>query len=150
MMYSDYKSHNTWKSLIGISPSGHVTFVSDLWVGSISDKQLTKKCGILDLCEEGYSIMADKGFLISDLTTPKGINLIMPPFKVANSKFSKRQVQQTRDIANARIHVERQMERIKKIRIVQGVMPITISTRASKIWKMCARLTNLQPPLVPH
>jgi hypothetical protein len=150
MMYSDYKSHNTWKSLVGISPSGHVTFVSDLWVGSISDKQLTKKCGIIDLCEEGDSIMADKGFTISDLTTPKGIKLIMPPFKRSNCKFSKREVQQTRDIANARIHVERQMERIKNFRIVQGVMPITMSTRASKVWKLCTKLTNLQPPLVPH
>ncbi|WAR24139.1 ALPL-like protein [Mya arenaria] len=150
LMYSDYKSHITWKSLVGISPSGHVTFVSDLWVGSISDKKITNNSGIIDLCEEGDSIMADKGFIISDLTTPKGIKLVIPPFKRGHSKFSKREVQQTRDIANARIHVERQMERIKNFRIVQGVMPITMSSRASKVWKLCAKLTNLQPPLVPH
>ncbi|XP_060598702.1 uncharacterized protein LOC132752398 [Ruditapes philippinarum] len=112
MMYSDYKSHNTWKSLNGISPSGQVTFVSDLWVGSISDKQLTKQSGIINLCEEGDAIMADRAFTISDLTAPKGIKLIIPPFKRSNCKFSKREVQQTRDIANARIHVERQIERI--------------------------------------
>ncbi|KAL5010708.1 hypothetical protein ScPMuIL_013013 [Solemya velum] len=150
VLYSDYKSHMTYKSLVGISPSGHVTFVSDLWGGGISDKQITKQSGLIELCESGDAIMADKGFLISDLTTPRGVKLIIPPFKKAHKAFSAREVQNTREIANARIHVERQMERIKNFRIVQGVMPITMSRQASKVWKLCAKLTNLQPPLVPH
>ncbi|XP_069109394.1 uncharacterized protein [Argopecten irradians] len=148
LMYSDYKSHMTWKSLVGISPDGHVTFISDLWCGSISDKQITKETGLVELCEPGDAIMADKGFTIADLTTPRGVRLIIPPFKKKSVKFSKRDVQQTKDIANVRIHVERQMERIKNFRILQGVMPITMSKRASKVWRLCAKLTNLQPPLV--
>ncbi|XP_069129553.1 uncharacterized protein [Argopecten irradians] len=148
LMYSDYKSHMTWKSLVGISPDGHVTFISDLWCGSISDKQITKETGLVELCEPGDAIMADKGFTIADLTTPRGVRLIIPPFKKKSVRFSKRDVQQTKDIANVRIHVERQMERIKNFRILQGVMPITMSKRASKVWRLCAKLTNLQPPLV--
>ncbi|ESO87508.1 hypothetical protein LOTGIDRAFT_96811, partial [Lottia gigantea] len=144
LMYSDYKSHMTWKSLIGISPAGIVTYVSDLWCGSISDKQLTIESGLVELCEPGDSIMADKGFTISDLTTPRGINLIIPPFKKKQVKFSKQGVKRTKGIANARIHVERQMERIKNFRIAQGVIPITMANQASKIWRLCARLTNLQ------
>ena len=46
---SSYKNHNTYKGLIGISPSEAVVFVSDLYPGSISDKQLTRRCGIVDL-----------------------------------------------------------------------------------------------------
>lgn len=148
LLYSDYKSHMTYKSLIGISPSGIVTFVSDLYAGSISDKQITGLSGLVNLCEEGDAIMADKGFLITDLTTPKGIELIIPPFKRNNRQFLPHEVRATKDIANLRIHVERQMERIKNFRIVQGVMPITMSKKSSKIWKICVRLTNLQPPLV--
>ena len=30
----------------------------------------------LDICEEGDAIMADKGFIISDLCTPRGVSLI--------------------------------------------------------------------------
>ncbi|KAK3083832.1 hypothetical protein FSP39_003835 [Pinctada imbricata] len=147
-MYSDYKSHMTFKSLVGISPAGVVTFVSDLYTGSTSDKQITNLSGIVDLCEEGDAIMADKGFLISDLTTPKGVDLIIPPFKSKKKAFTPREVRQTKDIANLRIHVERQMERIKNFRILQGVMPISMASQSSKIWKLCTRLTNLQPPLV--
>lgn len=148
LLYSDYKSHMTWKSLIGISPAGIVTFVSDLYPGSISDKQITKQSGLIDLCEEGDAIMADKGFLISDLSTPRGVELIIPPFKKKKRQFLPHEVEATKSIANLRIHVEREMERIKNFNIVQGTMPITMSAQVTKIWKICASLTNLLPPLV--
>ena len=52
----------------------------------MNDKQLTKNCGILDLFEVGDAIMADKGFLISDLTTPRGIHLIILLSRIQVSK----------------------------------------------------------------
>ena len=77
LLYSHYNSHMMYKGLVGISPGGLITFASDLWSGAINDKQITKQCGILDLCESGDAIMADKGFLITDLTTPKGIHRVL-------------------------------------------------------------------------
>ena len=139
----------TWKALVGISPSGVPTFASDLWSGSISDKKITENSGLLDLCQPGDAIMADKGFLISDLTTPRGIHLNIPPFKRKKRQFTKRDVKKTKDIANLRIHVEREMERIKNFRILQGIMPITMAPRATSVWKICVYLTALLPPLVP-
>ena len=43
---------------------------------------------------------------------------------------------------------KQQMERIKNFRILTGVVPITMVSQASKIWKIYVRLTNLSPPLV--
>ena len=40
----------------------------------------------LNICEEGDAIMADNGFLISDLCTPCGVSLIIPPFKKKTKK----------------------------------------------------------------
>lgn len=65
--WSEYKSHNTMKTLVGITPSGFFSFVSKLWSGSTSDRKLTQKSGILELIEEGDHIMADRGFAIRDL-----------------------------------------------------------------------------------
>jgi hypothetical protein len=51
---------------MGTNPNGVITFVSDLWGDSTSDKQLTKASGIFDLPEPRDQIMADKGFFISN------------------------------------------------------------------------------------
>ena len=49
MTFSSYKNHNTFKALVGISPSGAVTFISKLFCGSTSDRELTKRSGLLEL-----------------------------------------------------------------------------------------------------
>ena len=80
LTFSSYKNHNTYKGLIGISPSGAVTFISELYTGSISDKELTRRCGLLELLEPGDSVMADKGFNIKDDLELVGVKLNIPPF----------------------------------------------------------------------
>lgn len=80
LTYSSYKNDNTFKGLVGISPAGAITFVSDLYAGGISDKKLTQSSGILSLLDRGDSVMADRGFDIQDDLTPLGVKLNMPPF----------------------------------------------------------------------
>lgn len=71
--FSSYKNHNTYKALVGISPGGVVTFVSNLYSGAISDRELTKKSRLLDLLERGDMVMADCGF---NILTPLDVQLI--------------------------------------------------------------------------
>ena len=78
--YSHYKGRNTIKSLVGITPAGAICFVSSLYPGSISDKQITKQSGVLQLLEPGDAVMADKGFLIENELRELGVELIIPPF----------------------------------------------------------------------
>jgi len=47
--YSSYKSATTLKGLVGITPNGAVSFISKLYAGSISDREIVKRCGILGL-----------------------------------------------------------------------------------------------------
>ncbi|CAM4571783.1 unnamed protein product [Leuciscus chuanchicus] len=79
--FSTYKSHTTFKALIRVAPCGAITFASKLFTGSISDKELTRQSGILNLLEPGDEVMADKGFLIGKLLEVVGAKLIIPPFK---------------------------------------------------------------------
>ncbi|XP_033736361.1 uncharacterized protein LOC117324552 [Pecten maximus] len=148
LLYSNYKSHMTWKVLVGIIPAGVPSLVTSCYAGSISDKKITEKSGVVDMCDDGDAIMVDKGFLISDMTTLKNIQLIIPPFKRKHRKFSRRVVETTRRIANLRIHVERQMQRIKLFRILNGIMPISSADTASNVFKICTALTILYPPLI--
>ena len=69
-----------YKALIAISPGGGIIFVSKLFPGSISDKELTRKSGLLDLLQSGDSVMADRGFDIQDDLTPLGVKVNITPF----------------------------------------------------------------------
>jgi len=149
LTYSNYtESHNTFKLLVGISPTGSVTFLSKLWGGHVSDNHIVKKSGLLDLLEPGDSIMADKGFDIASLLKDYGCTLNILPKRVSSKKqMSRKQVEETRRIASVRIHVERKMEQIKNFRILQGVIPSSEWHHANNIVIICAALTNLEPPL---
>ena len=149
-VFSHYKSRYTFKALIGIAPNGTVTFVSDLFGGSTSDKEIVLQSGFLDLLEPPECVLADKGFLIADIL-PTGVTCNIPPFltrQVSGKKrFTLEQAKTTTVIARARIHVERIMSRIKVFRILSQ---ITRSGRkdASMLVQTCAGLVNFQAKLI--
>ena len=53
-LYSSYKSRTMLKDLIGISPNGSIYFVSELWSGSISDRELVIKSVVFCLSKKCY------------------------------------------------------------------------------------------------
>ena len=86
-LFSKYKHHTTLKGLIGISPRGAITFISQLYTGSISDREIVVRSGLLDLpFQDKDSVMADKGFTIQDLL-PLGVSLNIPPFLGSSSQM---------------------------------------------------------------
>ena len=121
--------------------------MSDLYAGRSSDKQITKDCGILNLVEEGGSIMADKGFEIAD-DLPKGVTLNITPFLRANDHLSIEDETETRQIASVKIHVERAVSRIKAFRILSAVYPLKLAPDLNKVWVICSYLPNFLSPLV--
>ena len=147
MTFSNYKNNNTFKGLIGISPSGAITFVSSLFSGSISDKELTRQSGLLALLEKGDSIMADRGFDIEADLIPLGVKLNIPPFLKGKSQLSENEMVATRRIASVRIHVERAMERIKNYHIFDKDIPSSSTDLADQIFFVCSVLSNFWPPL---
>ena len=107
-MYSDYKSHDTFKGLVCISPSGWITFVSQLYPGRISDKEIVEKSNFCQVIEAGDQYLADKSFDIHDLIVLRGGSLYIPPKRFSVSdRFTENQCFETMSIANVRIHVER-------------------------------------------
>ena len=132
--YSSYKNHNTAKGLIEISPAGYPTFISELYTGRSSDKQITKDCGIFNLLEPGDNVMADRGFDIED-DMPSGVGLNIPPFLNGANQLSVTDEINTRKIAAVRVHVERAIQRIKCFRIIKNVSII----ESIDLGKICSR-----------
>ena len=147
--YSNYKSTNTLKGLIGIAPAGGVCFVSQLYTGCISDKVITERSGFLDLpFDRGDSVMADKGFDIQDLLDRLGLTLNIPPFLGLSGQMTGEDVSNTQSIAAERIHVERAINKIKTFHIFDHVIPLSLVGSIFQIWTVCALLTLFQEPII--
>ena len=124
--WSNYKHHNTAKVLLGITPQGVVSFVSNCWGGRVSDKNLTENSGLLHKLLPGDVVLADRGFDIAELVGTVQAKLHIPAFTKGKSQLSALEVEETRSIANVRIHVERVIGCVKqKFPILQSTIPIT-------------------------
>ena len=95
--WSDYKSYNTSKFLLACTPNGVVMYISPLYVGSISDVQLTRVSGFIDALQEqnvsGMSIMADRGFTIKDQLEAMNTKLNIPPLLDGRQQLPPEEVQ---------------------------------------------------------
>jgi len=149
-LFSQYKGTTTLKCLIGVTPSGAVSFVSFLYAGSISDKHITKVSGILDLLEEGDLVMADKGFLIEDLLAEKRCALVIPHFLKQNSQFTASEAEDNKVIANLRVHVERANRRFKEFHLFDSPIALSLAGSVNQLWAVVCLLTNFQGPLIVH
>lgn len=156
--YSSYKSHNTIKILIGITPQGTICFTSDAWGGRTSDKFLTENCGFLNKLVPGDLVMADRGFTIDECLALKRAQLAIPTFTKGKSQLDPIDVEKTRGIANVRIHVERVIGLLRrKYTILEGILPtdFLMSSQQGKvpltdhIITVCSALVNLCPSIVP-
>lgn len=149
--WSQYKHHNTAKFLVACTPNGAICYISPVYVGSISDVELTRTCGILDTLVDkpGISIMADRGFTIKDMLKELNIDLNIPPFLEGRHQLPAAEVEQGRKIASLRIHVERAIGRLKTFSILKQTIPISMARLTNQIVCVCAFLSNFHPALVP-
>ena len=151
LTFSSYKNSNTLKALIGITPNGSICFVSDLFGGSISDKDITLKSGLIEKLQRNDEVMADRDFNIQELPeiVDKGVKVNVPPFMNESGQFTESELLRTRRIATLRIHVERAIERIKNYHVLDFI-PVTLCKNGliDMIIFVCAMFTNFLPPLV--
>ncbi len=113
--------------LLGITPQGTVSFVSNPWGGRVSDKYLTEHCGLLDKLLPGDVVLADRGFDISDSVARRQARLYIPAFTRGKDQLSAMEVHETKTIANVRIHAERVIGCVRqKYSILQSTLPITL------------------------
>ncbi|XP_038133840.1 uncharacterized protein LOC119778593 isoform X2 [Cyprinodon tularosa] len=140
-MYSTYKSHCTMKGLVGIAPHGAVTFISELYGGSVSDKEIFRQSGIAELLTEDMAVMVDKGFLISDCCKCK---VYCPPFLSKQMQMPAYQVKETQAIARLRVHVERVIRRIKENKLFDGTITLSHAYNINELWAVACLLSNYQ------
>ena len=98
-----------------VTPAGLITFVSESFGGPASDKTIFNYSGILQYLESTRdAVMVDRGFLIDNECLQRQIKLIRPPFMKNRNQFTEAEAIDNREIACARVHIERMHQRIKQ------------------------------------
>ena len=67
------------KDLLELSPMVQYYLFLNCILVLLNIREIIKRCGILDLLEEGDGFMADKGFTIEDLLSPLKCSLNVSP-----------------------------------------------------------------------
>ncbi|CAG2212862.1 unnamed protein product [Mytilus edulis] len=150
--FSTYKSHNTYKCLVSITPNGNFNYISDLYGGHTSDRYITEHSGFLDLVSAGDEIMADRGFRIRDLLLgEKGLFKYAPFTRKCSWGKGKRltayEIRKTRKIANVRIYVEKAIQRMKKFKMLSQILLWTQKPLVYPMMIVAGFICNLMKPL---
>lgn len=157
MLWSNYKHHHSVKVLVGITPTGAISFVSLCWGGRVSDQHVAANSGLYELLLPNDVILADRGFDIDKDVGFFCARVLYPAFTRGLDQLSSHDVCLSRKIAHLRIHVERVIGLLRrKYTILQSVLPIEMLTKRSdndkapidEIVGVCCALTNLSKSIV--
>ena len=147
--YSHYHGCESVKVMVGCSPAGTITYVSDVYGGKVSDKQIFTDSRLVNQLEPYIDgVMVDKGFLIDEECLANAISLVRPPFLRNEKQLSPADARLTRDIAWARVHVERAIQRMKQFTILKNKIPWTMLPYINHIFTVICALTNLSQPIL--
>ena len=148
--YSTYKNKNTVKVLVGCTPGGLISYVSDAYGGSTSDRQICERSKLTTMCDSGDAIMADKGFNVQDLFIPYNVEINIPSFFKSKNRMSSGTVLKDRKIASKRVHIERIIGLAKTYKILGIPLNNTESTLATEIITICFTLCCFRDCIVPR
>ncbi|XP_022108375.1 uncharacterized protein LOC110988816 [Acanthaster planci] len=151
LMYSHNKGTYTCKVLVGISPHGLISFLSEAFPGGTTDSQVATESGVLDLLEPDDVIIASQAFPEIGAEVPGGEAIVvLPPFTVPQQQFAGEGVQSTGTykVSPMRVHVERIVHRIRFCNILNAAFPRELLPCVNDIVRICAVLANLQSPQI--
>ena len=94
------------------------------------------------------SVMADRGFNISELLDSEGVTMNIPPkLTDPSGQLSESDRVKTRRIVSVHVHVERAIGRVKSFKILESV-PNSVHNIANQIFYLCSLMTNFHPTLI--
>lgn len=150
--WSSYKHKNTLKTMVGITPRGCVSYISDSYGGSASDRQIIENSELLkptnSMFKKGDSIMADRGIMVQDLFAAQDVQVNTPTMLKGKSQLDQEEIIHDRRVASKRIHVERVICLSKGYRILTNTLPISKLPYGSRIVYVCLAICNFRNSIV--
>ena len=150
LTWSSYKHKNTVKTMVGCTPRGAISYTSDCYGGSVSDRQIIEDSKLLgnSMFSSGDSIMADRGIMVQDLFANENVFVNTPTMLKGKSQLEPEEIVRDRRVASKRIHVERVIGLSKRFKILRNELPNSKLPLANRIVFVCFALTNFKNVIV--
>ena len=121
--------------MIGISPRGQITYVSDTYGGHVSDRQIIKRSTLLhtEKFEKKDSIMSDRGIMVQDLFAGKDVFVNTPTMLKGKNQLAPDTVIRDRRVASKRVHVERVINLAKTYKMLSNTIDHSYTPLSGRI-----------------
>ena len=149
---TDKSSRRVMKYLIGISPQGVITYISDKgWAGQMSDKDIVENSDYLSYLEDGDSVIVNGDCNIYESLGMKKSDVSISAFTCVEKQLIPWEVEEARKIAHLKTHIEKVIgcfrNRFPLLRSEVSLEYIQANsdglTTLDKVVSVCAALTNL-------
>ena len=151
--FSTYKNKNTLKTMVGCTPRGLISYVSDAYGGSTSDRQIIERSELMkskNMFSKKDTIMADRGIMVQDLFAQDDIHVNTPTMLKGKSQLEPEEVVKDRRIASKRIHIERVIGLSKRFKILTVPLPPSKLSIGSRIIFVCFAISNFRKCIVGY
>jgi hypothetical protein len=148
-VWSDYKHRTTNKFLGACTPCGACVHASTNYGGKCDDRTLTNASGLMDTVYQGWTTLADKGFMMHAEFASQKHELLCPTHATANvPTYSVDESKWTNAIGKTRIHIERMFRRAQEWKILHRTIKISNMDLAGTVFKVCCLMGNYEPQLI--
>ncbi|XP_023317306.1 uncharacterized protein LOC111694225 [Trichogramma pretiosum] len=141
--FSTYKNSNTLKVMVGTSPGGLISYISEPYGGSTSDRQIIERSDLRQKCKAGDVILADKGIMVQDLFAPCDVT-VCTPTPMVSGNLSHNVIVKDRKLSKHRVHVERIIGLMKTYTILSKKLTRDLLPLSSEIIRVCIMLANFK------
>lgn len=135
---STEKTLKTFKILTGLNPHGNIIFSSGIWVQKAEGSMVAMDSGILDLIEDGDTVIVPSDIDIGPIVQSRNVKTISLP-------YDKEEVfvmadEQTQSIYN---FINRSIDRLKVFGIMNGIISAELVEESHKIVAVCSQICNI-------
>uniref|UniRef100_A0ABD2WZ61 DDE Tnp4 domain-containing protein n=1 Tax=Trichogramma kaykai TaxID=54128 RepID=A0ABD2WZ61_9HYME len=141
--FNIYKNSNTLKVMVGSSRGGLISYISEPYGGSTSDRQIIEHSDLRQKCESGDVILADKGIMVQDLFAPCNVTACTPTPMVSGN-LSHNVIVKDKKLSKHRVHVERIIGLMKTYTILSKKLTRDLLPLSSEIIRVCIMLANFK------
>ena len=118
------------------------------YTGCMSDVEITRLYGLLDLLEPGDDVMADKGFTLRKILAERGVTLNIPEFLSSKRQFTISEIEHSEQVAKLKIHIEKMNRRIKENHLFDTQIPLSLAGSINQLWTIACLLALFKGHLV--